>query len=198
MNKEFKAFIQEGRITSLFGTNIPPKKKRVDTNYITIVFLINGVIPSKKNRQRARSNFWAIKSWLNKIKTPVMGYDISKQIEDRLKLYIQGSSEHKIWFDNTKKVILEQAAYWSSKYEKYKVIYPLTDVSMKVYHYWADNRKRDLSNKFETIADLLVNAGIIADDSWQVMDSISSDGAEYSGQILDHITLVSVTIRLTK
>jgi Holliday junction resolvase RusA-like endonuclease len=36
-----------------------------------------------------------------------------------------------------------------------------------------DNRRCDLSNKFESIADALVKAGVIEDDCWQVVRSIN-------------------------
>lgn len=36
-----------------------------------------------------------------------------------------------------------------------------------IYFWWPDNRKSDLSNKAESIMDLLVDCKIILDDSWQ-------------------------------
>lgn len=44
--------------------------------------------------------------------------------------------------------------------------------SIKVVFYMPDNRKADLSNKFESIADLLVKAGILVDDSWQCLSPV--------------------------
>ena len=38
--------------------------------------------------------------------------------------------------------------------------------------YAPDNRKGDLSNKWESVADLLVDNSIIEDDNWFVMDDI--------------------------
>lgn len=48
----------------------------------------------------------------------------------------------------------------------------------KEYHnihctfYATDNRKFDLSNKFESVADLLVDNKIIPDDNWSVLENI--------------------------
>lgn len=39
--------------------------------------------------------------------------------------------------------------------------------------YMPDNRKTDLSNKFESVADLLVDTGIVPDDSWQYMYQVN-------------------------
>jgi len=38
--------------------------------------------------------------------------------------------------------------------------------------FWPDNRVCDLTNKAESINDLLVDLNIIKDDSWQVIDSV--------------------------
>lgn len=35
-----------------------------------------------------------------------------------------------------------------------------------------DNRKTDLSNKWESVGDLLVDCGILEDDSWQIIPEI--------------------------
>ena len=197
MNTNDNAFTQQGRITSLFGVLLPPKKKIKDVRYITIRFVVTGVIPSKKNRQRARSNFWAIKASLNKMKSFIHPSAVAKIVEERLKLYIQSAPEHQKWLESTKPIVTAQAAEWALKYRDYGLVFPLSNISVKVYHYWADNRKRDLSNKFETLADMLVACGIIEDDSWQVMNQISSEGNGYSGQINEHITTIDLTARFS-
>lgn len=38
---------------------------------------------------------------------------------------------------------------------------------------FGDKRRTDLSNKFESIADLLVDNSVIEDDSWQVVQYVS-------------------------
>lgn len=198
VNVEDKAFTQRGRITSIHGVMLPPKKKRIDTKYLTLRFVVVGTIPSKKNRQRARSNFWAVRIGINKIKTPMIPAVITRQIDSRLKLYIQTAPEHQEWVKTTIPLVEAQRDFWQAKYAPFGVVFPLNDVSVKVYHYWADKRERDLSNKFETISDMLVAAKVIWDDSWQVMNCISSEGENYSGQIKDHITVIDVSVRLKK
>jgi len=49
----------------------------------------------------------------------------------------------------------------------------LTDVSwISVIFFAPDNRKFDLSNKFESIADLLVDYGLLEDDNYSVLKDI--------------------------
>ncbi len=42
--------------------------------------------------------------------------------------------------------------------------------------YLPDNRKTDLSNKIESINDLLVKYGLITDDKWQIIKGIHATG----------------------
>ncbi len=49
-------------------------------------------------------------------------------------------------------------------------------VRIHVDFYLPDNRKTDLSNKLESINDLLVDVGIIEDDCWQQVPEIVSTG----------------------
>lgn len=50
---------------------------------------------------------------------------------------------------------------------------PITKVGSIVFILYApDNRKGDLSNKWESVADLLVDLEIIEDDNWFVMQDV--------------------------
>jgi membrane-bound lytic murein transglycosylase B len=64
---------------------------------------------------------------------------------------------------------------------------------VKIYHYWKDDRERDLTNKFDSVNDLLVAAGIVKNDNWQVIKKIHSEGESYKGQITKAITRIDVT-----
>ncbi len=52
-------------------------------------------------------------------------------------------------------------------------------VSIKVEFTVGDHRKFDMSNSFESIADLLVNYGIIVDDNYSVLQDIHMKYAGY-------------------
>lgn len=56
--------------------------------------------------------------------------------------------------------------------------------------YLPDNRRTDLDNKFSSIADLLVDAGFIVDDSWQCVPyvALSSKGIDKANpRVIIHI-----------
>ena len=196
VNTRKRSFIPGGRITSLFGITMPPKKRRTGVKHLTLTFIVSGIIPSKKNRQRVRNNLWNIKRSMMKSSTIHSTAGFFGIVGDRLKFWMQPDESYTKWLSDIGQQISDQQKHWQQKYADYNLVFPLNDVSVKVYHYWADNMKRDLSNKFESIADMLVAANVIVDDSWQVMDTISSEAENYAGEILDHITTISVTVRI--
>lgn len=51
-------------------------------------------------------------------------------------------------------------------------------VSILAVFFPPDRRKADLSNKFESVADLLVDAGVLEDDNWFVCPSVTIELGE--------------------
>lgn len=180
------------RITSLFGTYLPPRKERKALKHLTMSFLILGTIPSKKNL------IWAASNW-HFVKDKALGLGSAKRCvdflsgENGLKVYIQNSVKYTSWVSEKKPVIIEQAETWIGKFGKYGLKFPLDNATIKVYHYWNDKMERDLTNKLDSITDLLVDAEIIENDSWQVLGRIHSEGEYYGGEILQAITRIDIT-----
>lgn len=76
--------------------------------------------------------------------------------------FISTSAAHKAW---------HREAAWLLKGQLAKVTgpFPLTRCKSVVAQiYYADERGRDNSNIWESIADLLVDVGILEDDKWRV------------------------------
>jgi hypothetical protein len=186
-------YIHRGRITSLHGFTLPPKKMRVVNRYITIRFAIGGTIPSKKNMIWADSNFNLLKKRLYSFKAVK---DCIDWLSNNIKIFIRNSKKYTDWVEENKPLLIEQAVKEKERYSRFGIEYPLSNVSVKVYHYWADNMGRDNSNKYDTIIDLFVACGIITDDCWQVVQENGSKADCYHGEILDHITTIDVTVRL--
>lgn len=44
---------------------------------------------------------------------------------------------------------------------------------IQITFYFPDNRRADMSNKAESVMDLLVDNGILKDDSWQVVSKLT-------------------------
>lgn len=186
-----KEFTQGGRITSLHGILLPPKKKLVVKKYVTVRFVLVGTIPSKKNMIWADSNF-------NLLSVPATAKTIPEYkawLKENLNVFIRNSKKYKDWVEEQSPVILKQAAKEAARYKDHGLIFPLTNTSVKVYHYWADNQARDNSNKYDSIIDLLVACKILQDDRWQNVTENASASECYHGEILDHITTIDITQR---
>lgn len=191
---EKKAFTRGGRITSVHGIQLPPKRHRVVSRYITIRLAMTGSIPSKKNLLYASSNLPLLEGSLLRF-TGVR--ECVEWLKKHLRPFIKNSTRYEEWVEKTKPAVLRQAAAEKARYEKFGIIYPLENVSIRVYHYWKDNVRRDNSNKYDTIVDLLVGCGILKDDTWQVVGKNESEAECYAGEILDHITTVDITVRFS-
>lgn len=75
--------------------------------------------------------------------------------------YLVPSEDHEVWHQQAMDQLKKQA-----------VIPIQGQVGADVAFYMPDDRKADLSNKFESIADLLKDYGVIEDDKWQIMPVI--------------------------
>ena len=187
-----EGIIRPRRITSLFGTYLPPRKEKKALKHLTVSFLLLGTIPSKKNLIWAASNWYFIK------KTAALFKSVKKCIDfldgkEGLRVYMQNSVKYTSWVSEQTPVIIEQSLVWNEKFGKYGLKFPLTNATIKVYHYWNDKMERDLTNKLDSITDLLVSGGIIENDSWQVLNRIHSEGEYYGGEILQAITRIDIT-----
>jgi hypothetical protein len=181
----------EGRVQSLFGTYIPPKRVFKANRYLTLRFKLTGLIPSKKNDYYSENNI----RWI--VKQAIANHGISMKafahITTNAKSWIRGSKKYLEWLDDITPTINEQKKFWE---DKYRIKYPLEFVSIKTYYFFADRTARDFINKDESVYDMLVQKGIIADDNYGVLYKTASDGGCYKGEINDHICTIDITLAL--
>ena len=185
------------RITTRFGISLPPRKKKTYKQTITLRFIIEGTVPSKKNEWHAASN-WApmFKKLLkteDKFKTKK---ELLEHINKELKVYIRGSQKYVSFRDKNVPLLTEQAKFWKERYSKYDVVFPISNATVSIYHFWKDEQRRDNTNKADTILDVLIEAGILLDDTWQCLNPIHSEAECYAGEINDHETCIDLTINL--
>lgn len=117
-------------------------------------------------------------------------------LKERMRSFIRNSKKYTDWFDEQKIVVSRQLVIERERYLKFGLVFPLDNVTIKVYHYWADNIERDLTNKLDSINDLFVDCGIIGNDNWQTLGRIESESELYKGEILQQITTIDITQRL--
>lgn len=184
-----------------------PKRKKPDVpagEPITLKFVINGWIPSKKNNQvPAINRKWAINkimthaTELSSEKSHAVRYKLMisffKKLIKEIKPYIRYPDSLIKWQESTAELLVQQASHWSKHHSDKKLIFPVTKASISIYHYWADDRNRDNSNKMETINDLLVSTGILADDNYKCLFKITSEAGMYKDEIIESITEIYIT-----
>lgn len=73
------------------------------------------------------------------------------------------SEAHEVWHE-------EQM--WALKRQWPKSLVLVLTRGCVLTFFFADNRGSDLSNKAESVMDLLVDAGVIKDDKWQVIPDL--------------------------
>lgn len=188
---EEKPYILYGKAARLFGVHIPPKKQFKPKKYLTLRFVITGVIPSKKNDFVPYNNIRQI------MPTAIKKFGYTKPafeyIQKNAKSWLRGSKKYLEWLDEIDESFREQMEYWRVKYN---LIYPLDFVSIKNYYFFADNTARDTISKDESIYDMLVNKRLILEDDYSVLHKTTSEAANYKNEIRDSIVTIDVTVSI--
>ncbi len=183
---------------NIHGVSIPNRKKKRRKKIATLTYILTGTVPSKKNEQAAWVNRGpAFKRYATIIKSKgSLSREDFVSIVSELRPYIRPGENFKKWHVEAKASIqAQQKKIYKSLVDRGIVIeFPASNVSIRIYHYWKDDLIRDNSNKAETIHDLMVDCGILAGDNWQVLTPNEADADLYKGEIVDHITEISLTV----
>ena len=70
----------------------------------------------------------------------------------------------------------KEQSYLIKKYRHIKGGNPIDNCATEITIYFPDKRKADLTNKAESVMDLLVDNSIIKDDSWLICHDITLSG----------------------
>lgn len=89
------------------------------------------------------------------------------------------SAAHKKWHSEAKKQILIQQPSVCKNI-----------ISVNILFTFGDKRKTDLSNKAESIMDLLVDIKIIDDDSWQIIPRLNLTGQYEKDKFMAEILII--------
>lgn len=183
------------------GVVIPPWRHENKGRCVTLEFVLTGLIPSKKNRQRASFNYsWAISQVRQFFKTQqASNITVAGTLKFVVKLiknirpFIYKPEEIKKWEDAAITDLLRQANDWRESFSAQGLCYPITHAQISIKHYWADDYQRDNGNRAETIHDVLVQCGILADDNYKCLFRTVSESKLYKDEITQHITLIHLT-----
>ena len=187
------------------GVTIPPWRHDPLGRSMTLVFVMTGRIPSKKNELVAvverKDAFEYIKSEMAKM--PPM---ISKQeaynmaVTALFKAYgkVVNSKEYQEWEEMAVETFKEQQKVFIDAAIRNGITFPISKCTVVVKFYWKGKYRRDNSNKSEGLHDALVAAHILADDSDRVMPDTSQGARDYSEEILKSMAVIYVTVPIKK
>ena len=187
------------RFQTYFGVPIPPfKEEKLGAGSITIRFVITGKIPSKKNNQMSVAVRKYAREFANKKQksgVPPSWADVHKAIS-MCKSKVRSNSEYKEWVDKTTPKIHQQSSFWAKQLEAKGLIFPLPKATLSLRLYFKDRYVTDTVNKQQSIQDLLVNSGIIANDDYKSLNPIHSASACYFEELIHDIAFISLSFRL--
>jgi hypothetical protein len=187
------------RFVTYFGVAVPPfKEEKLGAGSTTIRFILTGKVPSKKNNQmsvavRVHARTWATK--LQKTGVPPSWAVVNKAIS-KCKSKVRPNVEYQEWVEKTKPIIQKQSAWWRSQLEEKGLIFPLPKSTMSLRLYFKHRRITDTVNKQQSIQDLLVAAGVIANDDYNSLNPIHSASACYYEELIHDIAFISLSFRL--
>lgn len=102
------------------------------------------------------------------------------------KPFVRSDEKYQVWEN-------EQLFRLRANKELRKVKKPIKRCSIRIDFIGWDNRAWDLTNKAESIMDLLVRAEVIADDNWQVVRPLVLDMLPKGEHSLEPGALVHIT-----
>ena len=187
------------RFQTYFGIAVPPfKEEKLGAGSVSIRFILTGKIPSKKNNQmsvavRKYARDYAKKKQLTGI--PPTWADINKVIT-MCKSKVRPNKEYKEWVERMKPIIHEQSSVWVERLGERGLIFPLPKATLTLRLYFKDRYVTDTVNKQQSIQDLLVDSGIIANDDYKSLNPIHSASACYFEELIHDIAFITLSFRL--
>jgi hypothetical protein len=188
------------RFQTYFGIPLPPwRKKPLGAGAVTIRFVIQGTIPSKKNNQQAicvrKDAYKLIKelaSQQNGHITKSQAFGAIKKVYGKMR----GNEAYNAFLKQQKPLLQAQAQVWSQRLQAKGLIFPLTAASMNLRFYFAHRYRQDSVNKQQAVQDLLKDCQIIADDDYTVLNPITAEADCYYEEITENLCFISLTFRL--
>ncbi len=108
---------------------------------------------------------------------------------------VRPNVEYIEWVKKMKPVLHEQSSWWAKKLEGTGLIFPLKKSTMSLRLYFKDRYVTDTVNKQQSIQDLLIAAGIIANDDYKTLNPIHSASACYYEEVIYDIAFISLSFR---
>lgn len=187
------------RVQTYFGVPIPPfKEKKLGAGSTTIRFVLTGKIPSKKNHQQAVAVRKDAKRYLYDLQRKNGSISLQDALEAVNMVYakMRGNTEYTAFLHEVKPILQQQAATWAERLRDKGLVFPISKAALSLRLYFKDRYVTDTVNKQQTIQDILVDCGIIANDDYNSLNPIHSASACYYEEVIHNIAFISLSFRL--
>jgi len=177
-----------------FNVPVPPfKEKKMGRGGMTIRFILQGKIPSKKNNTMAVTIRKHARSFLNSVqKDGKVSLKEAQEAISKTKSKVRGNQEYQEWVRKQKPILLEQMHFWRDRLGDKGLIFPIQHATMSVRFYFNNNYITDTINKAQSAQDLLVDAKIIQDDNYNALNPIHYASANYKNELTESLCLITI------
>ena len=187
------------RFQTWFGVPIPPfKEEQYGAESTTLRFVLTGPIVSKKNNQQAVTVRKAARTWAKEMekqgKQPT--WAMVHEAISRTTSKMRGNVKYIEYVEANRPVIQQQMQFWSERLADKGLVFPLTKATMTLRLFFKNKYVTDTVNKQQTIQDLLVDCGLIANDDYKTLNPITCKSACFSEEIIHDIAFISITTTL--
>lgn len=191
--------MQKRGYVTYFGQKVPRfKENKLGAGSVTIRFVLTGKTPSKKNNQMSVAVRKIARSWAKKQeksgKQPTWR-DVNKAIS-LCQSKVRPNTEYQQWVEQMKPVLQKQSAWWVEQLGSRGLVFPLQKATMSIKFYFKDRYVTDTVNKQQSAQDLLVSAGIIANDDYKTLNPIWAGSACYYNEMTTDVVFISLSFRL--
>ena len=181
------------QIKTYHGIAIPPWRHEPMGRCMTMVFIMRGRIPSKKNELVAvverRDAFEFLKTLPDMVKKKDCITMLFKTFAR-----VKNSLAYEKWEAEAVDILKDQQKVFIPAAQKHGIIFPVSKAIVTTKFYWKGKYRRDNSNKSEGLHDALVKAHILLDDSDRVMPDTSQGAKDYSEEVTESMAVIYITV----
>ncbi len=181
------------QIKTYHGIPVPPWKHEVVKKSMTMVFIVTGRIPSKKNELVAVVDRIDAFKYLNTLPPTITK---KEAVTALFKTFarIKNAVAYEQWESTTVDLFKEQQKVFQSAAQRNGIVFPISKATVSTKFYWKGKYRRDNSNKSEGIHDALVKAGILLDDSDRVISDTAQSARDYSEEVIQSMAVIYITV----
>ena len=189
------------KLMTFFGAVLPHwRSEKIGGGSATVTFVFRGRLVSKKNNQMAVVRKKEARDYLFSLQKRGGKYT-AEEVENAFRVMKTAFVGNKEYGECQRKFLPElekQKKVWEQRLGHKGLKFPLKKAAMTVRFYFKDKYITDTVNKQQTVQDLLIEAGIIANDDYKTLNPIHAESGLYKDQITENLAVVRLAFQLPK